>query len=76
MLAGIGSDLIVASGSTLTIGNGANSLGIQYFGSGLTAAISGNMTISSSNTANSYNSSSGAQTFINGGTLNVGGTLS
>jgi autotransporter-associated beta strand protein len=73
---GNGSDLIVASGSTLTIGNGANSLGIQYFGSGLTAAISGNMTISSSNTANSYNSSSGAQTFINGGTMNVGGTLS
>ena len=69
----VGSDLSVASGSTLVIGDGTNSIALNYSGTGHTASIAGTLTVSNSSTANNYNTTNAVTTIS--GTLNNGGSI-
>jgi autotransporter-associated beta strand protein len=70
---GLGGDLSVALGSTLVIGDGANSIAFNYSGTGHTASIAGTLTVSNSSTANNYNTTNAVTTIS--GTLNNGGSI-
>lgn len=72
---GNGSDFVVGSNSTLTLGNGPNALTLAYFGSAISAAISGTLNISEGNLNNTYNAIGSNTVVTPTGTLNVAGTL-
>jgi autotransporter-associated beta strand protein len=68
-----GTDLQIPIGSNMTIGNGANSLELNYSGTGHVASVAGALVISNANTSNEYDAT-GSTTTVNG-ILNNGGIV-
>ena len=68
-----GNDLSIPAGSSLTIGNGANAMGIAFTGTGNATNVDGTLTLSNSNSANTFNTTN--STTLITGTFNIGGTV-